>query len=218
MNAQTINPTQDARESFSGRILTDHQYNKADVFTDLIRSEIHYSGTFKENLSDLSYAFARTEKFDISRADNTLRDVFKLKNGQTMNEMREDLMKREANLELDDQTIELIKDKTREIGSAIKDGNKVTFHRAYTQKAEELATDLGITNAGARRLMTETFRQETNGELYDWGKEMEEKYYRPQIEAEAQERKTSRSNSSSSRSGYGRSQNTNRRTATGPRR
>lgn len=218
MNTQTINPTEEARESFSGRILTDHQYNKADAFTDLIRSEIHYSGTFKENLSDLSYAFARTEKFDVSRADNTLRDIFKLKNGQTMNEMREDLMEREANLELDDQTTELIKEKTRKIGPAIKDGNKVTFHRAYTQKAEELATDLGITNAGARRLMTETFRQETNGELYDWGKEMEDKYYRPQIEAEAQERKTSRSNSSSPRSSYGRSQNTNRRTTTGPRR
>jgi len=221
MNKTPSQSNHEARESFSGRILTDHQYQKADAFTDLIRSEIHYSGKFKEALGDLSYTFARMETFDASRAENTLRDIFKLKNGQTMNDLREDLMKREETLELDSDTLERVKDITREIASAIKDGDKMTFNRAYTQQAEKLAGEFGITNAGARRLMTETFRKETDGELYDWGKELEEKYYRPQIEAEANERKSNRTNSNASRSAYGNASGSNgrgRAYANGPRR
>jgi len=202
--------------------LTTHQYGKADLFAEIIRSEIRYSGTFKDNLDDLSYAFARTEKFDVSRADNTLREIFKLKNGQSMNEMRTELMNREDQLELDETLFKQVTQKTQEIEPMIREGDKINFNRAYTEKAGELAFNLGITNAGARRLMTDAYREEYNSELYDWGKGLEDQYYRPQIEAEAKERKASRSNGQSSNTGgngYGGATRTNaRRFATGPRR
>jgi len=210
-----------ARESFSGRILTSHQYGKADAYTDLIKSEIHYSGRFKDPLGDLSYTFARTEKFDVSRAENTLRDIFKIKNGQSMNEMRTELMNREEQLQLDETLFKQVIQKAQEIEPMIKEGDKITFNRAYTEKAGELSFNLGITNAGARRLMTEAYRQQNDGELYDWGKGLEETYYRPQIEAEAKERKASRSNGqySGNGGGYSNGSRTNtRRFATGPRR
>jgi len=212
-----------ARESFSGRILTNHQYRKADAFTDIIKSQIHYSGTFKENLDDLSYAFSRTEKFDVSRAENTLREIFKLKNGQSMNEMRTELINREEQLQLDETLFQQVTEKTQEIEPMIRHGDKINFNRAYTEKAGELAFNLGITNAGARRLMTDAYREQNDGELYDWGKGLEEQYYRPQIETEAKERKANRSdaqsNGYSNGSGYsGAARSNPRRFATGPRR
>ncbi|MGJ8572279.1 MAG: hypothetical protein ACSHXI_16435 [Hoeflea sp.] len=176
----------EARNSFAGRLLTDSQFNEAMTITGILESEIKKSGTFREKLGDYAHAFARTEKFDAMKAESTLRDLFKARTGQSMNEMREQLMEREKNLS--DVDPELVKDVTREIGPMIKDGNKMTFHRAYDFQASHLAGELGITNAGAKKLMTETFRQEAGGELYDWGKGLEEKYYRPQIEAEKQER------------------------------
>lgn len=175
-----------ARDSFAGRLLTDTQFNEAMAITGIIESEIKKSGTFREKLGDYAHAFARTEKFDAVKAETTLRDLFKARTGQSMNEMREQLMEREKGLA--DLDPEMVKDFTRAIGPMIKEGNKMTFHRAYDVQAGQLANELGITNSGAKRLMTETFRQEAGSELYDWGKGLEEKYYRPQIEAEKQER------------------------------
>ena len=175
-----------ARDSFAGRLLTDTQFNEAMAITGIIESEIKKSGTFREKLGDYAHAFARTEKFDSVKAETTLRDLFKARTGQSMNEMREQLMEREKSL--GDVDTEMVKDFTRAIGPMIKDGNKMTFHRAYDFQAAHLAEELGITNSGAKRLMTETFRQEAGSELYDWGKGLEEKYYRPQIEAEKQQR------------------------------
>lgn len=36
--------------------------------------------------------------------------------------------------------------------------------------------------------MNEQFKAVENTELYDWGKQLEERFYRPQIEAETRER------------------------------
>jgi len=179
-----------ARESFSGRLLTDTQFSEAIAITGILEREIKKSGTFKEKLGDYAHAFARTEKFDAMKAETTLRDLFRERTGQTMNEMREQFMEREKNLDTVDPA--LVKDMTRDIGPMIKDGDKMSFHRAYDSKAGELAGELGITNNGAKKLMTETFRQEAGSELYDWGKGLEEKYYRPQIEAEKQQRELAR--------------------------
>ncbi len=187
-----------ARESFSGRLLTDNQFQEAIAITGILENEIRKSGTFKEKLGDYSHAFSRTEKFDAMKAETTLRDLFKARTGQSMNELREHLMDREE--QLPENAPEQAKQATREIHGMIKDGNKMPFYRAYDYQASNLAGELGITNAGAKRLMTETFRAEADGELYDWGKDLEEKYYRPQIEAEKQERQAqSRSNSNQSR-------------------
>ena len=176
----------EARNSFAGRLLTNSQFNEAMVITGIIESEIKKSGTFRDKLGDYAHAFARTEKFDVLKAETTLRDLFKARTGQSMNEMREQLMEREKSL--GDVDSDLVKDFTRAIGPIIKDGDKMPFYRAYDVQAEGLAEELGITNNAAKKIMTETFRNEANAELYDWGKSLEEKYYRPQIEAEKQQR------------------------------
>jgi hypothetical protein len=64
-----------ARESFSGRLLSDAQFKEAIAITGIIEREIHCSGTFKEKLSDYSYAFARTERFDAAKAEAKKTDV-----------------------------------------------------------------------------------------------------------------------------------------------
>ena len=176
-----------ARESFSGRLLTDSQFNEAIAITGIIEAEIYKSGTFKEKLSDYAYAFARTEKFDVVKAEITLRDLFKANTGQTMNQLRESLMDRED--QIDEGGDERAKEATRKIGAMIKDGDKIAFHRAYDTQASEMAGELGITIHGAKRIITDVFRNEAEGELYDWGKNLEDKYYRPQIEAEKSDRK-----------------------------
>jgi len=66
------------------------------------------------------------------------------------------------------------------------------FHRAYAHQARELAIELKITETGAKKLMKEEFKNIEGKELYDVCKELEEKYYRPQIEAEKQQREEAR--------------------------
>lgn len=148
-----------ARESFSGRLLTDRQFDEAMTITGIIEAEIQHSGSFKDKLGDYAFAFARTEKFDATKAETIIRDLFKERTGQTMNQMREDYAKREE---------------------AITDN-----HRA---QARQLAEEIGVTDACAKRLMREEFKAAENAELFDWGKELDERFYRPQIEAEKAER------------------------------
>ena len=186
----------DARETFSGRLLTETQFSDAIAITNIIENEIYDSGTFKEKLADYAYAFARTEKFDVVKAETTLRDLFKERTGQTMNQLRETLMDREDEVD-DGGGEESAKEATRAIHTMIKDGDKVSFHRAYDYQASLMASVWGITNTGAKRIICETFRKQAEGELYDWGKNLEDKYYRPQIEAEKAERQQSRKQSHS---------------------
>ena len=195
-----------ARESFSGRLLTDNQFNEAIAITNIMEREIHKSGIFKEKLGDYTNAFARTEKFDAIKAEGIVRDLFKERTGQTMNQMRKILLERESTLFVRDDSTpnktikpelsENVKDRAyqsaTDVGQKIKEGNKITFYRAYSHQAIKLAKDLNITQAGAKRLMQEQFEEAENQTLYEWGKELEEKHYRPQIEAEQQAREESR--------------------------
>ena len=70
-----------ARESFSGRLLTNAQFEEAMAITGIIRREIQNSGSFKEKLGDYAHAFARTEKFDVMKAETIIRDLFKARTG-----------------------------------------------------------------------------------------------------------------------------------------
>ena len=45
-----------ARESFSGRLLTDAQFDEAMAITGIIEREIQKIGAFKEKLGDYAYA------------------------------------------------------------------------------------------------------------------------------------------------------------------
>ncbi len=180
-----------ARDSFSGRLLTNSQFDEAMSITGIIEREIKKSGAFKDKLGDYAHAFARSEKFDAMKAETIIRDLFKERCGQTMNQMREGLMEREQNL-TDVQKKQAL-GHAREVGQMIEQGNKMPFHRAYAHQAQELADNLDITDVGAKSLMKDEFKTSEGKQLYDWGKEVEEKYYRPQIEAEKQQREASSS-------------------------
>ena len=214
-----------ARESFSGRLLTDSQFDEAMMITGVIEGEIQRSGRFKEKLGDYAYAFARSDRYsDPVKAENTLRDLFKARTGQTMNQMREGLLEREAKLLGRDaqnnegdpgqnsiQSKEPIEPEISEAGKAraiaatddvahmVETGDKMAFHRAYAHQAAALAKDFGITEFGAKRLMKDQFELHQNRPLQEWGKELDEKYYRPQIEAEIKERETAKDRAQSER-------------------
>lgn len=182
----------EARESFSGRLLTNAQFDEAMIVTTILEREIAKSGSFKEKLGDYAYAMSRSEKMDVMKAETIIRDLFKARTGQTMNQMREELMEREKTMPRDarDKAYQYAAD----IGDMVRDGNKMSFFRAQAHQAEMLAREFRITDAGARGIMAEAFKAAEGRELADWGKELDDQHYRPQIEAEKAEReKTSRS-------------------------
>jgi len=180
-----------ARESFSGRLLTDAQFDESIAITGIVEREIQKSGAFKDKLGDYAYAFARSEKFDVMKAETVLRDLFKERTGQSMNELRKELVEREDNLT--EQARQSAYNHATGLGDLIENGNKISFNRAFAQQAQTLATELQITDIGAKRLMSDEFKSAEGSELYDWGKELEEQFYRPQIEAEKQQREAQQS-------------------------
>mgnify|MGYP001070008455 FL=1 len=171
-----------ARESFSGRLLSDAQFDEAMAITGIIEREIRKTGAFKEKLADYAYAYARTEKMDAARTDTALRDLFKLRVGRSMNEMREELIAREEKLTVGQKKAAY--EYALGVGEMIEKGDKISFHRAFAHQGQELAKELDITDAGAKRLMKEEFKAAEGSEFYEWAKDLEEKFFRPQIEAE----------------------------------
>jgi hypothetical protein len=179
-----------ARESFSGRLLTDRQFEEAISITGIIESEIRESGSFKDKLGDYSYAFARSQSFDAVKSETIIRDLFKERTGQTMNQMRESLAEREDAV-TDDHRAKAYSQACA-IGDVMEQGVKVTFNRALAHQAQQLAVEIGVTDTCAKRLMREEFAAAEESELMDWGKELDETVYRPQIDAEKSERMAAR--------------------------
>ena len=189
------NPFERARESFSGRLLTEPQFDECMAINKIIGREIHRSGRFKDKLGDYSYAFARSEKFDVMKAETILRDLFKESTGQSMNQLRETLMKNEETITDDHR--QLAYSRACDIAPMMEQGDKLAFHRALAEQAQDMAEELQITDTMAKRIMAETFEEAESTRLHDWGKELDEQYYRPQIEAAKQERKASQKKSKS---------------------
>lgn len=175
-----------ARESFSARLLTDPQFEECVAITNIIGREIRRSGKFKDKLGDYSYAFARSQKFDASKAENILREIFRERTGQTMNQMREALMGSEETP--NDERRQKAYQSACEIGQMMEDGDKLTFNRAFATQAQSLAQRFGITDIAAKKIMADEFKSIEETELYDWGKKLDEQVFRPQIEAEKNQR------------------------------
>lgn len=176
----------DPRESFSGRNLTNSQYFEGSAIVGILKREIERSGAFLEKLGDFVHAYARMQNFDVARAETIIRDLFKAITGKTMNRMREELIEREEKLTQEEKSGAY--NYATAVGDMIEKGDKISFNRAYAHQGELLGRKLNITDAGAKRLMKEAFKEAHGSEFYDWGKDIEEKFYRPQIEAEMQQR------------------------------
>ncbi|MEM6680240.1 MAG: hypothetical protein AAF416_23180 [Pseudomonadota bacterium] len=180
-----------ARESFSGRALTESQFHEAFAIADILNGEIAKSGSFREKLTDYAHAFARGERFDALKGEANLRDVYQGRYGETLNATRERLIGAEERLTPTDRTRALVH--ADSIGKFIENGPTMPFYQAYDRAAVTLAGELNITQTHAKALMKETFKHATGRDLYDDGKMREEAHHRPVREAEIAARKAEQS-------------------------
>ena len=180
------------RNGYPAGTLSDPHYNEAMLITGIIEGSIQSTGKFKKALSEYSAAYARTkEKLTDIQAERIIRDMFEARTGMKMNEMRQMFADREENLSEIKKSAAL--PYAKEIGPMIENGDKISFHRAYAAQAKSCATDLNITDLGAKRIMSKKFEEAHGQSLYEWGKDHETRFYKPQIEALKQARKSQQS-------------------------
>ena len=182
-----------ARESFSGKTLTESQFKEALAISGIINREIHKSGSFREKLTDYSHAYSRSAKFDAMRGESTIRDIYTATYGETMNNARETLLEREnaltASPEVQSQTQVQALRSAEAIGPMIQQGQTQPFYKAYDQAATELSQTLKITQSGAKALMKDAYKAAHGRDLYEASKEVEDAYHKPVREAEIAARK-----------------------------
>lgn len=198
----------EARNSFSGNLLTDRQFDDFMAATGMMKRRIEEAGSFIDPLRDLSNAIARNERYITpDKADTIIRDLFKIRYGMTMNNMLEGLIETENKL-FDSEgkpSLEALPDihyAVEKVSNLVQNGTKMTFHRALSEEAASLASDLGITHFGAKSLIAESVQSTDGRTLSEWGKELDETYYRPQIEAEKKQRATKVTRRRSYRASY----------------
>ncbi|MCF6277209.1 MAG: hypothetical protein L3J16_00450 [Anaerolineales bacterium] len=180
----------EARQSFTGKALSDSQFDESWALAEIMHRGIRKSGSFREKLTDYSHAFTRSEKFDQMKGETIIRDQFKARYGETMNQMRENLKSREANIPLSGHEQAL--DHARMIGPLIRDGDTMPFYRAHDVAGGALAEKLNITEAGAKRLMSDAYSKNEGRELYEIGKALEKQFHQPVREAVQQAREAKR--------------------------
>lgn len=190
-----------ARESFSGKTMTETQLVEAVAIADILHAEIKDSGSFIEKLTDYSHAFARNGKFDAMRSEKMIRDAYSATRGQSMNQTREALMANEEKLrETGDPAILLHADSVLQI---IENGSTQPFYKAYDQAAVALSDTLSITQTGAKAMMKDAFAVKHGADLYERGKAAEEAYHKPVREAEIAARKAEKLQTQSQSRSYG---------------
>ncbi|MEM7746197.1 MAG: hypothetical protein AAF409_21085 [Pseudomonadota bacterium] len=176
-----------ARESFHGRGLTETQFQEAWALSEILHCKIQQSGSFLDPLTDYSFAFAREQKFDTTRGEAIIRDVYQGRYGQTMNQTREVLMAAEETLPETAQARALTCAET--ISELIQAPPTQPFYQAYDRAAVTLSVELRITQTGAKTLMKDAFQAKHGRDLYEAGKEIEDAYHKPVREAEIAQRK-----------------------------
>ena len=162
---------QKARESFTGKTLTESQADIVVGLTAIIERHIHGSGSFREPLTDYAHAFARSEKFDAMKGEMIIRDMYTARFGRTMNATREVLLENAKNLP--EASNEQALQAARQTLGAISHGETEPFFKAYDREGSTLARSLNITETAAKHLMTESYRAVEGRELYETGKALE---------------------------------------------
>ncbi|MCR9124061.1 MAG: hypothetical protein NXH91_17515 [Phyllobacteriaceae bacterium] len=84
------------------------------------------------------------------------------------------------------------------VGDLMENGAKMSFGRAVAHQSQQMAAELGITDAAARSIMAEEFEAVEQQSLWDWGKQLDQDIYRPQIETEKEERAQAKTRSTDS--------------------
>lgn len=161
----------------TGRSLTNEQFGDVWAISEIMYRQIGKYGTFIEKLADYSYVYAKSQKFDQLKAESIIRDIFKLRYGQSLNQLRMELLDREANLPIIARPEAL--EQAHRIKDMISKGETKPFYRAYDHAAYTLAHHLAITEKGAKELMKSAFREAEGKELYEAGKAWEQTYHIP---------------------------------------
>jgi len=180
----------EARTSFTGKTLTASQFDESWALAGVMEREIRKSGSFREKLTDYSHAFSRSQKFDQLKGETILRDIFKSRYGETMNQMREGLLERENCLRDAGQDQAL--HHARSIEGMIKTGETMPFYRAYDHAAVHMAGQHNITETGAKELMKAAYHDAEGKELYETGKALEKTHHEPAKEASKEAAKQKR--------------------------
>ena len=183
----------EARASFTGKSLTESQFAESWALAGVMAHSIRASGSFHEKLTDYAHAFARSERFDAVKGETIIRDIFKARFGVTMNQMREGFQEREG--EVRDSAREQAMVHARSIERLITDGETMPFYRAYDRASATFAESFGITQATAKTLMKDVYREVECRELYETGKALEDQHHRPKVEAEQARRDEARDRS-----------------------
>jgi hypothetical protein len=178
------------RNSYTGKMLTDGQFEESWALAGVMERSIRTSGSFVEKLGDYVHAFARAEKFDAVKAEKIIRDIFKERCGLSMNQMREGLMAREV--EIDDTIREQAIEHAWNLESLIRDAGTMPFYKAFDHKAGQMARTFGITQVGAKNIMKKAYEKVEGRDLYKTGKDWEEKCHLPQRQADKQAREDAR--------------------------
>ena len=182
----THDTRQIARDSFSGRGLTDAQFEEAWAISAVLHSEINQNGTFREKLTDYAHAFARAEKFDALRGETILRDLYAARYGETLNQTRVGLADRLS--ALPSHAPDRILAEAEGIKTAIQTAPTQPFYLAYDRAAGTLADSFGITRVDAKTLMKEAYEARHGQDLYTVGKAVEAEHHRPQRDAQSAQR------------------------------
>ena len=182
------------REGFSTRLLTDPQFEEFVSICMILNREVHKSGSFIEKLENYAFTISRSEKgINAGKADTIIRDLFKGMFGQSLDQLRKALQKTEE--ELSEEVLANAYDYAIETLKMIEEGDKIAFHRAYAHQAALMATELSITDLTAKKLMSEQYEAQEEYAFYEVGKQVEEKFYTPKIEAEKRQRENKGSSS-----------------------
>jgi hypothetical protein len=174
MDDQNTNPTEptkdDARQSFTGKTLTTAQLDVAWSIAGIMKRGIDKSATFHEPLMDYSHSFSRTE------------NIFKERYAQTMNQMREGLLEREANLgpdakqEAHEYALRVLDD--------IQQGETMPFYAAFDRQAQPMAETFEISEVAAKKSIKAAFAEADGRDLYEVGKAVEKEHHLPKRDAE----------------------------------
>jgi len=168
---------EEIRQSPAGRHLTDSQFDETSAIASVIRSRINKAGAYTDKLSHYSYAFARTERFDVLKAEETIRGIYQATYGETMKQTLERLRTRQS--EIKETRGDVALRYAHSVPGRISEAPTMPFYRAYDEAAVEMAEELGITQVGAKEMMKEAFRLHEGRELYEAGKEAEALYHKP---------------------------------------
>lgn len=167
----------DARMNGVGKLMTDAHFDEALLITKIMEGDIQTNGRYADKLQDYSAAYARPKKnLSFIQAETIIRDLFEARTGMSMKEMLDQYRERETNLTEEQRRAAF--PYANEIGAMIERGD-ISFHRASASQARSCAMELDITDAGAKRVMSEQFEAVNTQTLYDWGKAKEKQHYNP---------------------------------------